>query len=118
MSTVLELTAVAKTFTMHLQGGVRLPVVTGVAFAVRAGECAVLAGRSGAGKSSILKMIFGTYRCDAGSIRVHADGARSTSLKRSRARFSCCARALSATSASFCASFRACRRSTSWPSRW
>jgi alpha-D-ribose 1-methylphosphonate 5-triphosphate synthase subunit PhnL len=74
MSTVLELKAVAKTFTMHLQGGVRLPVVTGVAFAVRAGECAVLAGRSGAGKSSILKMIFGTYRCDEGHIRVHADG--------------------------------------------
>src|SRR5215467_6164055 len=74
MSTVLELTAVAKTFTMHLQGGIRLPVVAGVAFAVRAGQCVVLAGRSGAGKSSILKMIFGTYRCDAGSIRVHADG--------------------------------------------
>ena len=36
MSTVLELTAVAKTFTMHLQGGIRLPVVTGVAFVVRA----------------------------------------------------------------------------------
>jgi alpha-D-ribose 1-methylphosphonate 5-triphosphate synthase subunit PhnL len=74
MSTVLELTAVAKTFTMHLQGGIRLPVVAGVEFAVRAGECVVLAGRSGAGKSSILKMIFGTYRCDEGSIRVHADG--------------------------------------------
>ncbi len=74
MSAVLELTAVAKTFTMHLQGGIRLPVVTGVEFAVRAGECVVLAGRSGAGKSSILKMIFGTYRCDGGSIRVHADG--------------------------------------------
>jgi alpha-D-ribose 1-methylphosphonate 5-triphosphate synthase subunit PhnL len=74
MSTVLELTAVAKTFTMHLQGGIRLPVVTGVAFTVRAGECAVLTGPSGAGKSSILKMIFGTYRCDAGTIRVHADG--------------------------------------------
>jgi len=74
MSTVLELAAVAKTFTMHLQGGIRLPVLTGVAFAVRAGECVVLAGRSGAGKSSILKMIFGTYRCDAGSILVNADG--------------------------------------------
>jgi alpha-D-ribose 1-methylphosphonate 5-triphosphate synthase subunit PhnL len=74
MSTVLELTAVSKTFTMHLQGGIRLPVVAGVAFAVRAGECTVLAGPSGAGKSSILKMIFGTYRCDQGSIRVHADG--------------------------------------------
>jgi alpha-D-ribose 1-methylphosphonate 5-triphosphate synthase subunit PhnL len=75
MPTVLELAAVSKTFTMHLQGGVRLPVVSDVTFAVRAGECAVLAGPSGAGKSSILKMIFGTYRCDAGRILVRrADG--------------------------------------------
>jgi alpha-D-ribose 1-methylphosphonate 5-triphosphate synthase subunit PhnL len=70
MPPVLELAAVSKTFTMHLQGGIRLPVVSGVEFAVRAGECAVLAGPSGAGKSSILKMIFGTYRCDAGRIIV------------------------------------------------
>ena len=70
MSPVLELAAVSKTFTMHLQGGVRLPIVSGVEFSVRAGECAVLAGPSGAGKSSILKMIFGTYRCDAGRIIV------------------------------------------------
>jgi alpha-D-ribose 1-methylphosphonate 5-triphosphate synthase subunit PhnL len=71
MSTLLELTAVSKTFTMHLQGGVRLPIVSGVEFSVRAGECAALVGPSGAGKSSILKMIFGTYRCDAGRILVH-----------------------------------------------
>jgi alpha-D-ribose 1-methylphosphonate 5-triphosphate synthase subunit PhnL len=71
---MLELTAVSKTFTMHLQGGLRLPVVSGVAFAARAGECVVLAGPSGAGKSSILKMIYGTYRCDAGSILVRHDG--------------------------------------------
>jgi alpha-D-ribose 1-methylphosphonate 5-triphosphate synthase subunit PhnL len=70
MSTVLELAGVSKTFVMHLQGGLHLPVVAGVDFAVRGGECVVLAGRSGAGKSSILKMIFGTYRCDAGSIFV------------------------------------------------
>jgi alpha-D-ribose 1-methylphosphonate 5-triphosphate synthase subunit PhnL len=74
MSIVLELAAVSKTFTMHLQGGVRLPVVAGVEFKVRSGECVVLAGPSGAGKSSILKMIFGTYRCDAGSILVHREG--------------------------------------------
>ena len=73
MSTVLELTGVSKTFIMHLQSGIRLPVVDGVEFAVRAGECVVLAGRSGVGKSSILKMVYGTYRCDGGSIRVHAD---------------------------------------------
>src|SRR5215471_20278889 len=74
MTNVLKLAGVSKSFIMHLQGGVRLPVVTGVDFIVRKGECVVLAGRSGAGKSSILKMIFGTYRCDAGSILVNADG--------------------------------------------
>jgi alpha-D-ribose 1-methylphosphonate 5-triphosphate synthase subunit PhnL len=74
MSTVLELAAVSKTFTMHLQGGTRLPVVAGVEFAVHQGKCAVLAGPSGTGKSSILKMIFGTYRCDAGSILIHQGG--------------------------------------------
>jgi alpha-D-ribose 1-methylphosphonate 5-triphosphate synthase subunit PhnL len=68
--TVLTLTDVAKTFTMHLQHGVRLPVVAGVGFAVAAGQCVVLGGPSGAGKSSILKMIFGNYRCDAGHIVV------------------------------------------------
>jgi alpha-D-ribose 1-methylphosphonate 5-triphosphate synthase subunit PhnL len=71
MTVALELAGVAKTFTMHLQGGVRLPVVSGVSFAVQPGECAVLAGPSGAGKSSILKMIFGSYRCDRGKILVH-----------------------------------------------
>jgi alpha-D-ribose 1-methylphosphonate 5-triphosphate synthase subunit PhnL len=70
MPSALELAGVAKTFTMHLQGGVRLSVVSGVGFSVMPGECAVLAGPSGAGKSSILKMIFGSYRCDRGQILV------------------------------------------------
>src|SRR5271156_731830 len=75
MTPALELRDVAKSFTMHLQGGVRLSVVAGVTFSVRAGECVVLAGPSGAGKSSILKMIFGNYRCDQGQIFVR-DGGR------------------------------------------
>ena len=70
MSAVLELRNAGKTFTMHLQGGLRLPVVAGVDFSVEAGQCVVLAGPSGAGKSSILKMIFGNYRCDSGQILV------------------------------------------------
>ena len=70
MSAVLELRDAKKTFTMHLQGGLRLPVVAQVSFSVAAGQCVVLAGPSGAGKSSILKMIFGNYRCDAGRILV------------------------------------------------
>jgi alpha-D-ribose 1-methylphosphonate 5-triphosphate synthase subunit PhnL len=71
---VLEIAQVKKSFTMHLRGGLRLPVVSGVDFCVHTGECVVLAGPSGSGKSSILKMIFGSYRCDGGRIWLrHAD---------------------------------------------
>ena len=65
---VLEVIQAKKSFTMHLQGGLHLPVVAGVSFSVHPGECVVLAGPSGTGKSSILKMIFGSYRCDDGRI--------------------------------------------------
>ncbi|HEY4807253.1 MAG TPA: phosphonate C-P lyase system protein PhnL [Roseiarcus sp.] len=64
-----------KSFTLHLHGGARLPVVAGVAFAVERGECVVLGGPSGAGKSSILKMAYGNYRADRGRILL-ADGGR------------------------------------------
>jgi alpha-D-ribose 1-methylphosphonate 5-triphosphate synthase subunit PhnL len=72
---MIEIKNAEKTFTMHLQGGVRLPVVRGVSFEVHAGECMVLSGPSGAGKSSILKMIFGNYRCDGGVIAVRHENA-------------------------------------------
>jgi alpha-D-ribose 1-methylphosphonate 5-triphosphate synthase subunit PhnL len=75
MTAMIEINKAEKTFIMHLQGGVRLPVVSGVSFQVNAGECVVLAGPSGAGKSSILKMIFGNYRCDGGHIGIRHQGA-------------------------------------------
>jgi len=64
------LDGVAKTFVVHLRGGARLPVVRGVSFSVQGGECVVLSGPSGSGKSSILKMIYGNYRVDAGRVLV------------------------------------------------
>jgi alpha-D-ribose 1-methylphosphonate 5-triphosphate synthase subunit PhnL len=74
MTAMIDINNAEKTFTMHLQGGVELPVVRGVSFHVDAGECVVLSGPSGAGKSSILKMIYGNYRCDAGRIGVRHRG--------------------------------------------
>jgi alpha-D-ribose 1-methylphosphonate 5-triphosphate synthase subunit PhnL len=74
MTVMIDIANAEKTFTMHLQGGVELPVVRGVSFHVAPGECVVLSGPSGAGKSSILKMIFGNYRCDGGRIGIrHQD---------------------------------------------
>ena len=67
---MVRLEGVAKTFVMHLRGGATLPVLSDVAFEARAGECTVLDGPSGSGKSSVLKMIFGNYRVDAGCIEV------------------------------------------------
>src|ERR1700688_3967731 len=75
MTAMIDICEAEKTFTMHLQGGVELPVVRGVSFHVEPGECVVLSGPSGAGKSSILKMIFGNYRCDGGRIGIRHQGA-------------------------------------------
>lgn len=74
MAAPLVVSGLAKSFTMHLQGGVVLPVMENASFVLAEGECAVLGGPSGAGKSSILKMLYGNYGVEAGSIRVRHRG--------------------------------------------
>ncbi|MCA1493493.1 phosphonate C-P lyase system protein PhnL [Sinorhizobium alkalisoli] len=74
MATPLVVSEVSKSFTMHLRDGVRLPVVDNVSFSVKAGECVVLGGPSGVGKSSILKMLYGNYGVDEGQILMGHDG--------------------------------------------
>jgi alpha-D-ribose 1-methylphosphonate 5-triphosphate synthase subunit PhnL len=78
---LLRVEGLAKTFTLHLHGGARLPVVHGVSFSVAAGECVVLGGPSGVGKSSILKMVSGNYLAGEGRILV-ADGKRAIDVAR------------------------------------
>ena len=72
--TALSVRNLAKTFTMHLRGGVSLPVVENVTFDIQPGECVVLGGPSGAGKSSILKMVYGNYGVDSGAVLIAHDG--------------------------------------------
>jgi alpha-D-ribose 1-methylphosphonate 5-triphosphate synthase subunit PhnL len=70
MATPLVVSEVSKSFTMHLRDGIRLPVVADVSFSVASGECVVLGGPSGIGKSSLLKMIYGNYAVDGGQILI------------------------------------------------
>jgi len=71
MATPLVVSEVSKSFIMHLRDGIKLPVVNDVNFSVAGGECVVLGGPSGIGKSSILKMLYGNYAVDAGQILVN-----------------------------------------------
>lgn len=66
----LEVRGLAKAFVLHVQGGVRLPVLDGVSVAVHAGECVVLADPSGAGKSTLLRSIYGNYVVREGQVLV------------------------------------------------
>ena len=71
---VLQVAGAGKSFLLHLQGGADITVIDNVDFSVHAGECVVLGGPSGIGKSSLLKMIFGTYAAPRGRILVHHAG--------------------------------------------
>jgi len=70
MTAAIEIDGLEKSFTLHLRGGIRLSVLRGLDLRVEAGECLVLRGASGAGKSTILRCIYGNYRPDAGRILV------------------------------------------------
>jgi alpha-D-ribose 1-methylphosphonate 5-triphosphate synthase subunit PhnL len=74
MATPLIVSEVSKSFTMHLRGGLVLPVVSNVSFSIASGECVVLGGPSGIGKSSVLKMLYGNYAVDHGQILVNHAG--------------------------------------------
>jgi alpha-D-ribose 1-methylphosphonate 5-triphosphate synthase subunit PhnL len=71
---MLHADALAKSFTLHLQGGVRIPVLAGVGLELRAGECVVLAGPSGVGKSTLLRSLYGNYRAESGRILIRHHG--------------------------------------------
>ena len=68
MNAVLSARGLAKTFTLHGRGGVQLPVFAGVDLQLRAGECLALTGRSGSGKSSLLRCLYGNYAATGGEV--------------------------------------------------
>jgi alpha-D-ribose 1-methylphosphonate 5-triphosphate synthase subunit PhnL len=70
----LQVRGLAKTFVLHNQGGVRLPVFAGVDLDVAAGDCVVLSGPSGCGKSTLMRCLYGNYAPSAGRVQVQHQG--------------------------------------------
>ena len=68
----LEFQAVSKRFTLHHQNGAELRVLDAVNLQVQPGECLVLDGPSGMGKSTLLKLVYANYRASSGRILVRA----------------------------------------------
>jgi alpha-D-ribose 1-methylphosphonate 5-triphosphate synthase subunit PhnL len=75
---LIEVRGLGKMFTLHNQGGIRLPVLRAIDFDAARGECLVLSGRSGTGKSTLLRCLYGNYLATEGTIRLRdtsAEGA-------------------------------------------
>lgn len=66
-----------KTFALHNQGETptEIPVFQDLALTVGAGQCVVLAGVSGVGKSTLIRTIYGNYTPSRGNVHVAHRGA-------------------------------------------
>jgi alpha-D-ribose 1-methylphosphonate 5-triphosphate synthase subunit PhnL len=71
---LIETRGLSKSFTLHVQGEVKLVVLAGINLSVGAGECVVLDGPSGAGKSTLMRTLYGNYRADEGAILIRHAG--------------------------------------------
>jgi alpha-D-ribose 1-methylphosphonate 5-triphosphate synthase subunit PhnL len=76
-STMLHMKGVSKRFTLHHQNGAELRVLQDVDLRLAPGECLVLDGPSGMGKSTLLKLVYANYQATSGQICLRqSDGSK------------------------------------------
>ena len=67
---MINIENVSKSFTLHNQNAVVIPVMQNANLLVSSGECVGLTGTSGAGKSTLMRMVYGNYLTHSGKITV------------------------------------------------
>ena len=80
MTKILEVRNVSKRFQLHIQNDKRLVALEDVSFDLEQGEILGLTGKSGSGKSSLMKCIYRTYLVNSGEIVLHTEGRGSVNL--------------------------------------
>lgn len=75
----VEFEEVRKTYRM---GEVEIVAVDSVTFSIERGECVVIVGPSGAGKTTVLNMLGGMDTCTSGTIRLAGEEVSSFSARR------------------------------------
>ena len=71
---LLDIDDLSKTFTLFNQGGAKIDVFQSLNLRIEPGDCIVLDGVSGVGKSSLMRAIYGNYLASRGAILIHHRG--------------------------------------------
>lgn len=71
LAPLVTVSDLVKRFELHNQAGTALPIFNRFSLSLYPGQCTVLVGPSGLGKSTLLKCLYGNYRIDEGSINIH-----------------------------------------------
>ena len=83
---ILHIEGLSKRFVLHQQHGAVIDVLQHVDLQVYPGECVVLDGPSGMGKSTLLKLIYGNYRAHERRVWLHPGTPEAIDLARASPR--------------------------------
>jgi alpha-D-ribose 1-methylphosphonate 5-triphosphate synthase subunit PhnL len=65
---ILEINNLSKVFTLHILNNKKVPALRNINFDMQEGEIIGLTGKSGSGKSSLMKCVYRTYLASTGEI--------------------------------------------------
>jgi|ERR1700733_7678685 alpha-D-ribose 1-methylphosphonate 5-triphosphate synthase subunit PhnL len=69
---IIEVHHLSKVFELHILHGKRITALQHIELAIEEGEIIGLTGKSGSGKSSLMKCLYRTYLATTGEIRYHS----------------------------------------------
>jgi alpha-D-ribose 1-methylphosphonate 5-triphosphate synthase subunit PhnL len=80
---IVEVHQLSKTFELHILNGKRITALNGIDLTIEEGEIIGLTGKSGSGKSSLMKCLYRTYLASSGKI-LYTSGSGTIDLVKAR----------------------------------